>query len=162
MADNEYPLFGEWMMRTTILQRMSYGTDPAALEGDERAGYFRTMVAALVFELGEMSNEIGWKTWGTDRTVDRERYISELVDVLHFAANLGALVGVTDEELNTAYNKKLKVNIQRMLREEYNGRTDGKCVDCKRSFDDVGQAEHTELCLVCLPPISVGILKETA
>lgn len=148
MAGDEYPLFTEWLMRTHILQRMSYGSNPKELEGDERAEYFRTMVAALVFELGEVSNEIGWKTWGTDRTIDRERYISEMVDVLHFAGNLLILAGCTDEELNTAYNKKLQVNVQRMLREEYNGRTDGKCSNCKRSFDDVGEGQGG-LCKIC-------------
>lgn len=148
MAD-EYPLFGEWLMRTHALQRGSYGSDPAKLEGDERAEYFRTMVAALVFELGEMSNEIGWKTWGTDRTIARERYIKEAVDVLHFIANLLVLAGCTDKELNAAYSAKMKVNAERMLRAEYNGRTDGKCAQCKRSFDDVGRALYTDLCAVC-------------
>lgn len=133
-----------------MLQRLSYGTDPAQLEGDERATYFHGMVAALVFELGEMSNEIGWKPWGTDRTLDRERYIKEGVDVMHFVGNLLALAGVTDDELNEAYTAKMKVNQERMERENYDGRTEGKCVRCKRSFDDVGGID--ELCFVCLPP----------
>jgi hypothetical protein len=149
----DYPLFGDWLMRTHILQRMSYGSNPALLEGDERAEYFRTMMAALTFELGEVSNEIGWKTWGTDRTINREQYISEMVDVLHFAGNLLILAGCTDAELNAAYNKKMKVNVERMLREDYNGRTDGKCALCKRSFDDVGQWKDTKFCSLCGKPV---------
>lgn len=149
MAD-DYPLFGEWLMRTDVLQRMSYGSKPSELEGDARAEYFRTMTAALVFELGEMSNEIGWKTWGTDRTINRDNYIKEAVDVMHFIGNLLILVGCTDEELNAAYNAKMKVNMERMLRADYNGRTEGKCVTCKRSFDDVGQSiVQTTMCVMC-------------
>lgn len=148
-TDNDYPLFGEWLMRTRMLQRLSYGTDPALLEGDERAEYFRTMVAALVFELGEMSNEIGWKTWGTDRTISREAYIKEGVDVMHFIGNLFALAGVSDKELNDAYNAKMRVNVERMKRDNYDGRVDGKCPKCKRSFDDVGKALLGPTCIIC-------------
>jgi hypothetical protein len=150
MTDSNYPLFGEWLMRTRMLQRMSYGTDPAQLEGDERAEYFRTMVAALVFELGEMSNEIGWKTWGTDRTISRAEYVKEGVDVMHFIGNLFTLAGVTDAELNEVYSAKMRVNQERMQRNNYNGRTDGKCPCCKRSYDDVGKAPTASLlCRIC-------------
>jgi hypothetical protein len=152
MPTDDYPLFGEWLMRTAILQRMSYKKNPAELEGDERAEYFRTMVAALVFELGEMSNEIGWKTWGSDRTIHRENYIKEAVDVMHFIGNLLVLAGCTDSELNAAYNAKMKVNEERMLRDSYNGRTEGKCALCKRSFDDVGQWHDTHFCSLCGKP----------
>ena len=145
----DHPLFGEWLMRTQILQRMSYGKDPAKLEGEERAEYFRTMMAALVFELGEVSNEIGWKTWGTDRTISREAYIKELVDVLHFVGNLLILAGTTDKELNAAYNAKMRVNVERMSRDSYDGRLVGKCSMCKRSFDDVGQYRETTYCTGC-------------
>lgn len=147
MADHK--LFGEWLMRTRMLQRMSYGTDPAKLEGDERAEYFRTMVAALIFELGEMSNEIGWKTWGSDRTIHRDNYIKEGVDVMHFIANLLVLAGATDEELNKAYNAKMQVNVERMQRENYDGRVQGKCVSCRRSFDDVGESDTQGVCTMC-------------
>jgi len=131
-------LFDEWIMRTRQLQREAYGRDPALLEGDERADYFRSNVAALVFELGEASNGIGWKNWGTDRTLSRDEYIGELIDAAHFLGNLFAIAGVTDAELNELYLAKMAKNRARQAAAEaYDGRVAGKCPTCRRAYDDV-------------------------
>lgn len=152
--DRESPLpqpklFDEWLLRTWVLQRESYGADPSKLTGDERARYFAEMGFAAVVELGEMSNEIGWKSWGSDRGIDRPKYLKEAVDVLHFVANLLVLAGISDEELNTAYLAKMQTNRDRMLSGAYDGRVAGKCPTCRRSLDDVGAAAESDLCVEC-------------
>lgn len=140
---------GEWLMRTAVIQRESYGLSPAFFDPEARAAYFREMAFALVVELGELSNEVGWKSWGTDRTLNRANYLKESVDVLHFIANLMVLAGITDKELNEAYNAKYAVNQARMATGTYDGRVENKCISCKRSFDDVKRATG-DICVHCI------------
>ena len=143
-------LFGAWLSQTRELQTQSYGTDPAELDPDARAAYFREMGFAALVELGEMSNEIGWKSWGSNRDLNREHYLKEGVDVLHFIANLLVAGGITDEELNAAYLAKMDVNRRRMASGTYAGRVDNKCPNCARSFDDVDRSEkHEKICVIC-------------
>ena len=118
-------------MRTDILQRIAYGVKPSDLEGDARAQFFHGQGFAAMVELAEMSQEIGWKPWGSDRGLDRERYLKEGVDVLHFIANLLCLAGITDKELNQAYNAKMRTNLARQQQQGgYAGRLVGKCSSC--------------------------------
>lgn len=143
-------LFADWLAETKQLQVDAYGGAPDAFTGDQRAQYFSEMGFAAVVELAEMSQEIGWKSWGTDRTINRDNYLKEGVDVLHFVANLLVLGGITDEQLNAAYEAKMAVNRERMLSGKYDGRIENKCIDCKRSFDDIARsAFNTEYCIIC-------------
>lgn len=47
--------------------------------------------------------------------MNRERVLDELVDVLHFVANMLVAIGVTDDEFEAAYQQKQAVNRQRQL-----------------------------------------------
>ncbi len=124
------------------LQIESYGSDPMTLEGDERGRQFVDMSAALIFELGEASDEIGWKPWAKGekaRYINREAYLKELVDAFHFFMNLWLLGRGTPEELYRMYMDKHKINAQRQV-EGYDSRTT-KCSGphCSRALDDYPQ-----------------------
>lgn len=109
-------LFGTWLERTRELQVNSFGTDPHALEGADLAEYVTWNVTALVAEIGEVLQEFPtWKPWVEARgsVVNRDAFVQELVDVLHFAGNLLCAVGCTDAELNARYIAKQKVNADR-------------------------------------------------
>lgn len=45
--------------------------------------------------------------------MNRQRVLDEIVDVLHFVANMLVTIGVTDDELEAAYQAKQEVNRQR-------------------------------------------------
>lgn len=45
--------------------------------------------------------------------MNRQRVLDEIVDVLHFIANMLVTIGVTDDELEAAYQAKQEVNRQR-------------------------------------------------
>lgn len=127
-------LFDEWLAKTDELQREAYGNDLPALDPETRAKEFTMQGFAAIAELVEMSNEIGWKPWATSRHLNREKYIAEGVDVLHFVANLLLLAGATDSELNEAYLRKMETNRKRQL-DGYDGVSD-KCTQCGRALDD--------------------------
>lgn len=134
--------FNEWLESTKELQLHSFGVDlpfePDASGSytDEEIEFVRWNVLAASDELHEALAEVGWKPWATSRHVKREQFVGEIVDVLHFVANLLCVVGVTGEELTERYQAKQKVNGHRQT----NGYTgvDEKCPACGRALDDPG------------------------
>lgn len=116
--------------RTLVIER----SDGSLLVTEEGAQFFAWNAAALVFELGEASDEIGWKPWATDRRLDRGKYIAELVDLMHFLANLLRLANVSGRELTMAYQAKMTKNLQRW-QQGYDGVSD-KCPNCHRELDE--------------------------
>lgn len=147
------PEFDRWLQMQRKLQIQAFDKDPALLEGDERATFMTWNSAALVFELGEAMDEVGWKPWATSRHMNREAFIAEMVDLLHFAGNLllcAAQVydsGWVDvkglaEEVWQAYEAKHEVNLKRQ-EDGYDG-VAGKCPKCHRELDPDGLCPHCD------------------
>lgn len=120
--------------RQRELQKKYYGVDVTKLTEEERAQYIRDMSLALTDELHEALNEVGWKPWATSRHVNRQAYLGELIDVLHFWANLVLVTNTNEEELVEMYFAKADKNAKRQLA-GYDG-VEGKCTTCGRAFDD--------------------------
>lgn len=102
-----------------MLQRQSYDVDPRELTGEERVEFVRWNVLAAMRELGEALNQVnGWKPWQTERDEagklkDRDEFVEELVDVLHFLGNLLLVASVSDDELDEIWKRKQFVNAKR-------------------------------------------------
>lgn len=119
------------------LQVDGFDVDPQALRGEERAEYVRWNALALIAELTEALEEVGWKPWASDRSISPELFLKELVDAFHFLVNLALVAGgelrLTPWETGTyfadLYASKRQTNLDRQL-EGYTG-TD-KCPECKR------------------------------
>lgn len=116
-------MFDGWLESTRILQRMSYGADPATLEGEELVEYIRWNILALIVELSEALGEAKWKPWavGERGFKDRDAFVKELVDVQHFLGNLYVAARCSDEELTKAYQEKQQVNRARAASGTYQG-----------------------------------------
>lgn len=126
-----------WLESTRELQEQAFGknfTDP--IDPDDLADAIVMNHSALVVELGEFMNEVGWKNWATPRGwVNREAAVGELVDAAHFLANILLRLNVTDDEWELRYRQKQEINRQRQAN-GYTGRH--KCPGCHRAYDDVG------------------------
>lgn len=131
----------DWQL---MLQRRSYGKDPANLSEEERAEWIRWNVLALEDELHEALGEVGWKPWATSRHVNREQFRNELVDAWHFFMNLLLCVGVDAEEFFAAYMAKAQKNAKRMA-DGYDG-VSGKCKECRRDLSELPPG-HAETCV---------------
>ena len=129
-------MFQEWLLSTRVLQRQSFGKDPALLEGAELADYIRWNQLAAVDELMEALHEVDWKPWTVtnDGFRNRDAFVGELVDVLHFVANQLVAARCSDEELTQLYLAKQQKNRERMASKTYDGRN--KCSVCQRAYDD--------------------------
>lgn len=105
---------------TYELQARAFG-HALPLEGEALADFVTWNVAALVAEVGEALEQVGWKNWAARRGwVNREAFVGELIDVQHFLNNLLCSVGVTDEELQARYAVKQELNRSRQ-RDGYQG-----------------------------------------
>lgn len=133
-----------WLASTRELQERTYGFS-FPLEGEDLANYLTWNHTAAVLELGEAMQEVQWKPWATPRgPINRDAFIKELVDALHFIGNALVAVDCTDEELETAYQAKQDVNRRRQAT-GYDGRN--KCPRCRRAYDDdttACYAAHTD------------------
>lgn len=128
------------------LQVNSFGADPKQLAGQEATEWIRWNVLALEDELHEALAEVGWKPWATSRHINRDAYISELVDSFHFLMNLMLVVDCTADEFLEKYFEKRGVNAARQAA-GYDGVT-GKCSKCKRALDDAAVACTVNVCVL--------------
>lgn len=105
----------------------------------DRVRYIKDMSLALTAELHEALDETGWKPWATRKGIlDRDAYVGELVDVLHFLVNLFLATGDDPvdlaDEVFTRYTLKNQVNRDRQSA-SYDG-VSTKCGVCRRALDD--------------------------
>lgn len=130
---------GQWLGVTLQLEREAFGVDPPALRGDARSAWWGSMLHATHTELAEMADECGYKAWDKNRGnwVNREAFIKEAADALHFIALLLDSVHCTGEELSEAYLTQVLKNYRRQQGEgdDIQAR---RCGGCGRSLDDVG------------------------
>lgn len=109
--------FGELLESTRDLQTQSFGADPSELDGDEFAEYIRNMTLAAQVELSEFIQELPWKPWRAPNTrpdeIARERAVEELIDVVHFLANLFVALNVDASEIRESYEAKRAENVRR-------------------------------------------------
>jgi dimeric dUTPase (all-alpha-NTP-PPase superfamily) len=122
-------IFERIMDRQLELQRDSFGIDPTELSGEERDHYIQSMSTALVVELGEVLQEVSWKPWASGEWFNREAYLVELIDVLHFWMNLVLVATNNPMDVIEVYMRKAQINADRQ-REGYTG--EGKCQTCGR------------------------------
>lgn len=116
------------------LQIKSFKVDPQSLSDEQKMDWIRWNVLAMEDELHEALAETGWKPWAKSQHINREAFISELVDAFHFFMNLMIIVNCTPDELLAKYAEKREVNAQRQ-EDGYDG-VSGKCPNCKRALDD--------------------------
>jgi hypothetical protein len=116
-ASRARPAFHSFLLKQYTLQRDAFGADMYKYTPEERVESIKWNVLAAQAELAEVLGEVCWKPWATyDEGVvfkDRDKYVEELVDALHFIANLLILARVNDTELSRRFAEKQAVNAAR-------------------------------------------------
>ncbi len=126
------------------LQTETYGFNFQQMRVGDRIRYIKDMHTAIVLELSEVMNETAWKPWAHQpphaRWVNRDEYVGELVDVLHFFINMLLVLGDDPKELAIeVYDRYLrKHNINRQRQEDGYDGVSTKCSSCHRALDDPG------------------------
>lgn len=119
-------MLDEIFERQRQLQVNSMGVDPATVSGVERYIYLLNNFEAIADELAEARAETNWKQWthGVEHGTfhDRDAFVKELVDLLHFLVNLLLLAEASADEVYNRYMAKAAVNARRQD-EGYDGRS---------------------------------------
>jgi dimeric dUTPase (all-alpha-NTP-PPase superfamily) len=126
------------------LQQTSFGQDPVGLTGEAATDWIRWNVLALEDELHEALAETGWKPWAKSKHVNRDAFVSELVDAFHFLMNRMLVVDCDADEFLAKYAEKRGLNAARQAA-GYDG-VSGKCSVCKRALDDAAVTCTVEAC----------------
>ena len=119
--------------RQLELQQRSFGVDPPSLEGEDLVEFIRWNVLALTDELHEALGEVKWKPWTSDSGwVNRDAFVKELIDALHFWMNLVLAAGGSSVEITDRYFAKAAVNQARQesgYTHLYKKGADGRALD---------------------------------
>jgi hypothetical protein len=116
----------KWLESTDDLQRNTYGYVYDSWDEEMLCDYLDWNQTAAVQELAELREEFFWKPWATDAPfVNRDRILSEAVDVNHFIGNMLVALGVTDEEYEEAYRAKQDKNRRRAASGTYSAKKGG-------------------------------------
>ena len=134
-----------WLESTRKLQETSFGVNYDELIGDKLADYLLVNAFSVNDEIAEAMKEFRWKSWSTGRGefTDRDAFIDELVDAVHFIANAAVAAGATDEEWERRYRAKQARNAKRQ-EHGYDSKAI-KCLSCRRELDKPGALKRVAL-----------------
>ena len=138
--------FNDALKAQLQLQIKSYGSDPGDLDDEGKLDWIRWNMLALEDELHEALAEVGWKPWAKSKHINRDAFISELVDAFHFLMNLMLIVDCDADEFLAKYFEKRGINAARQAA-GYDG-VAGKCQTCKRALDDVAVLCTEDKCVM--------------
>lgn len=126
----------QWLTALEMLQQVAYGAHYDEFTSQHRGDSMLMNLFALVCEVVEMGDEMGWKTWTTPRGwVDAEKAIKEVADQMHFQGNLLKHCRATGVQVGAALKAKMLKNLDRQL-EGYDGRSE-KCGYCHRDLSEL-------------------------
>ncbi len=125
----------QWLTALEMLQEVAFGAHYDEFDDQYRGDSMLMNLYALVCEVVEMGDEMGWKTWSSPRGfINREPAIREMVDQMHFQGNLLKHCKATGAEVGAELKKKMLKNLERQL-DGYNVRGK-KCPACHRDQSD--------------------------
>lgn len=130
------------MLETQDLLQVAYGHVPRMKQGEERGRYVAEMGFALMVELGEAAAKIDWKSWQTSKDqVDRELYLIEMIDALHFWMNMILLMRGSNQSYEEFASELFGIYLDKSVRNArrqtvgYDGHST-KCERCGHALDD--------------------------
>lgn len=128
------------MMHDQLKLQELLDTNPLRMSEHERIAYIKDNVIALMSEVQEALQEIGWKPWATSRHINTDAAFGELRDAWQFLTNLMFAVTGDDpealaERLETTLRTKHRINAHRHMT-SYDG-VAGKCPACMRGLDEI-------------------------
>ncbi|NUN93577.1 MAG: dUTP diphosphatase [Verrucomicrobiae bacterium] len=79
----------------------------------EKVKWLLNYSRAMSQELAELNDSVPWKWWARYQKFDEQNARVEVVDLFHFLISIAQVLGMSAEDVYTAYTKKNQVNRQR-------------------------------------------------
>jgi len=109
--------FAEWLNETARLQKSAFGIDFDELRSDPEAlaDYFHLNITGAFTEVAEVAELIRWKPWTNKRGIrpNPVHIAMEVVDVMHFLANILVAADAPASLLEYEYRRKIEENEKR-------------------------------------------------
>jgi dimeric dUTPase (all-alpha-NTP-PPase superfamily) len=64
-------------------------------------------------EMAELTDSVPWKWWAKYQKFDEQNARVEVVDLFHFLISMAQVLGMSADDIFTAYSKKNEVNFKR-------------------------------------------------
>lgn len=105
---------GEIMYQQAKLMRsMGWPAGEPTAEGNQEAA--KAHLLATMVECTEALGELNWKPWKNYTTeVDKEKFATELMDIMQFVCNAALVMNIDDYDLEQAIRNKWKENYRRI------------------------------------------------
>lgn len=98
-------------MQKALNERIGVKTD--SMDDAERIKWLLNYCRAMTQELAELTDSVPWKWWAKYQTFDQQNARVEVVDLFHFLISAAQVLGMSAEDVFSAYVKKNEINFQR-------------------------------------------------
>jgi dimeric dUTPase (all-alpha-NTP-PPase superfamily) len=98
-------------LQDSLNQRI--GVDTTNLSEEDKTKWVLNYTRAMQQELAELVDSVPWKWWAKYQKFDEQNAKVEIVDLFHFLISLALVMGMTPDDVHSAYLKKNEVNIKR-------------------------------------------------
>jgi dimeric dUTPase (all-alpha-NTP-PPase superfamily) len=89
------------------------GVDTTNLSDEDKTKWILNYTRAMQQEIAELVDSVPWKWWAKYQEFDEQNAKVEIVDLFHFLISLALVMGMTPDDVHSAYLKKHEVNIKR-------------------------------------------------
>lgn len=89
------------------------GVDTLNLPAAKRPEWVLNYCRAMSQEVAELTDSVPWKWWAKYQKFDKQNARVEVVDLFHFLISLAQVLGMSAQDVYTAYCRKNEVNFQR-------------------------------------------------
>jgi len=98
-------------MQKALNERIGVKTD--AMSEEEKTKWLLNYTRAMQQEMAELTDSVPWKWWAKYQKFDEQNARVEVVDLFHFLISMAQVLGMSADDVFTAYVKKNAVNFQR-------------------------------------------------
>lgn len=98
-------------LQNSLNQRI--GVDTTNLSDEDKTKWILNYTRAMQQELAELVDSVPWKWWAKYQKFDEQNAKVEIIDLFHFLTSLALVMGMTPDDVHSAYLKKNEVNIKR-------------------------------------------------
>jgi dimeric dUTPase (all-alpha-NTP-PPase superfamily) len=98
-------------MQKALNERIGVKTD--SMDQEQQVRWLLNYCRAMTQEIAELTDSVPWKWWAKYQKFDLQNARVEVVDLFHFLISAAQVLGMTADDVFTAYTKKNAVNFQR-------------------------------------------------
>ena len=98
-------------MQKALNERIGVQTN--SMDEAEKTKWVLNYCRAMSQEMAELTDSVPWKWWAKYQKFDEQNARVEVVDLFHFLISLAQVLGMSADDVFSAYMKKNEVNFQR-------------------------------------------------